>query len=66
MIVTEPPFLVAMNLTRRCNLACEHCYLDAVTRSDGASGELTTEVSAAIPPAGDHVLVCGGDAMMNA
>ncbi len=41
----EPPFLVALNLTQRCNLRCAHCYLDAGTRSDGGPGELsTTEV----------------------
>ncbi len=39
----EPPFIVALNLTRRCNLACEHCYLDAGTRLDGENGELTTD-----------------------
>lgn len=39
----EPPFLVALNLTRRCNLACAHCYLDAGTRDDGDAGELSTE-----------------------
>lgn len=38
----EPPFLVALNLTRRCNLHCAHCYLDASTRSAGNSGELST------------------------
>lgn len=42
-----PPFLVALNLTRRCNLHCAHCYLDAGTRAEGAAGELTTrEVNA--------------------
>jgi len=39
---TEPPFLVALNLTRRCNLNCAHCYLDAGTRHDGGAEELTT------------------------
>ena len=39
----DPPFLVALNLTQRCNLACAHCYLDAVTRADGDRNELTTE-----------------------
>jgi len=34
--LANPPFLVALNLTRRCNLACAHCYLDAGTRRDGA------------------------------
>jgi MoaA/NifB/PqqE/SkfB family radical SAM enzyme len=37
-----PPFLVALNLTRRCNLNCAHCYLDAGTRDSDDSGELTT------------------------
>ena len=37
-----PPFLVAFNLTRRCNLRCEHCYLDAGTRRDGGPEELAT------------------------
>ncbi len=23
------PYVVSWNLTYRCNLACEHCYLDA-------------------------------------
>jgi radical SAM protein with 4Fe4S-binding SPASM domain len=38
----EPPFLVALNLTRRCNLSCAHCYLDAGTRRGGTPDELTT------------------------
>lgn len=38
--VAAPPFLVALNLTRRCNLACAHCYLDAGTRRDGGAAEL--------------------------
>ena len=38
----EPPFLVALNLTRRCNLRCAHCYLDAGTRKDGGPRELDT------------------------
>ena len=39
---TEPPFLVALNLTRRCNLNCAHCYLDAGSRESDDSGELST------------------------
>ncbi len=31
----DPPFLVALNLTRRCNLSCAHCYLDAGVRRAG-------------------------------
>ncbi len=43
--VTDPPdapFLVALNLTRRCNLNCAHCYLDAGSRESDDSGELST------------------------
>lgn len=35
-------FLIAINLTRRCNLACDHCYMDAETRGTGGSDELST------------------------
>jgi radical SAM protein with 4Fe4S-binding SPASM domain len=38
----EAPFLVALNLTRRCNLACAHCYMDAGARARGGAGELST------------------------
>lgn len=41
-IAPEAPFLVALNLTRRCNLRCAHCYLDAGIRHSGDSGELNT------------------------
>jgi AdoMet-dependent heme synthase len=27
----DRPYVVSWNLTYRCNLACEHCYLDAGT-----------------------------------
>lgn len=37
------PYLVALNLTKRCNLKCEHCYLDATTKMGGSHDELTTE-----------------------
>jgi radical SAM protein with 4Fe4S-binding SPASM domain len=39
----ETPFLVALNLTHRCNLKCAHCYLDAGTRRRGGADELDTE-----------------------
>ena len=38
----EAPFLVAFNLTRRCNLKCAHCYLDAGTLNNGDRDELST------------------------
>lgn len=37
------PYLVALNLTKRCNLKCDHCYLDATTKMGGGNDELTTE-----------------------
>ncbi len=38
-------FLLAVNLTQRCNLACEHCYMDAAGRNACDSNELgSTEV----------------------
>ncbi len=37
------PYLIALNLTKRCNLRCSHCYLDATTRASGATDELTTQ-----------------------
>ncbi len=39
----DPPYLVALNLTRRCNLNCAHCYLDAGARDSDDSGELSTD-----------------------
>jgi radical SAM protein with 4Fe4S-binding SPASM domain len=36
-------FIIAVNLTRRCNLACAHCYMDADTRDSGGDGELSTD-----------------------
>ncbi|MBI4408808.1 MAG: radical SAM protein [Gemmatimonadetes bacterium] len=36
------PHVVAWNLTRRCNLACAHCYISAGSW-DSAQDELTTE-----------------------
>ena len=66
----EAPFLVALNLTRRCNLACAHCYLDAGTRKDGERGELTTdEVKAIIDDIANlseetMVVLTGGEPMV--
>lgn len=35
------PTLISWNLTRRCNLACGHCYLDAVQRKSACADELS-------------------------
>jgi len=36
------PFLIAWNLTKRCNLRCAHCYLSAGERDAGGVDELST------------------------
>ncbi len=36
------PFLIAWNITKRCNLRCEHCYLSAGERDAGGMNELST------------------------
>jgi len=38
----QAPYLIALNLTERCNLACDHCYLDAKVMKEGAADELDT------------------------
>lgn len=63
----EAPYLVALNLTERCNLACEHCYLDARHLSQGGEDELGTndlkrilgEIAATGPEA--MVVLTGGE-----
>lgn len=40
--MADAPYLVALNLTRRCNLRCAHCYLDAGARNNTDPDELTT------------------------
>jgi len=66
----EPPYLVALNLTRRCNLACAHCYLDAGTRRGGGADELTTSESKSIidqiAALGDGIMVVltGGEPLL--
>lgn len=57
----DAPFLVALNLTKRCNLACEHCYLDAEILKNGSTNELSTsEVKKVI----DGIAVVGPECMI--
>jgi len=54
-------YLLAVNLTRRCNLACAHCYLDAETLKQGGADELNTaEVNALL----DQIASRGTDTMV--
>ena len=58
---TNDLYLLAVNLTRRCNLACAHCYLDAETLKQGNADELkTTEVKTLL----DQVASRGTDTMV--
>ncbi len=54
-------YLLAINLTRRCNLACAHCYLDADTLQHGSADELTTEEVCRLL---DEVAACGDGPMV--
>lgn len=66
----KTPYLVALNLTKRCNLGCAHCYLDAGMREAGGSDELTTdEVIKAIDEIADlsdetMIVLTGGEPML--
>ncbi|MCH8134485.1 MAG: radical SAM protein, partial [Proteobacteria bacterium] len=53
--------LLAINLTRRCNLACDHCYLDASTLKHGSPLELTTDEVCRLL---DDVVQCGEGPMV--
>lgn len=60
------PFLISWNLTKRCNLRCEHCYLDA-SELESDKGELSTaealkvmdEISSLAP--GAMLILTGGE-----
>lgn len=54
-------YLLAINVTKRCNLACAHCYLDADTLKNGQADELTsTEVNSLL----DEVASRGRETMV--
>jgi len=62
--------ILAINLTRRCNLACEHCYLDAEELSTPSANELTTdEVNNLLDQVATHndesmVVLTGGEPLI--
>ena len=62
--------LLAINLTRRCNLNCAHCYLDAKTLKHGSADELNTaEVCTLLDQAsqcssGAMVVLTGGEPLL--
>ncbi len=64
------PYLIAVNLTKRCNLACSHCYMDAEQRIAINDRELKpfelkdffNELSRRAP--GTIVVLTGGEPLM--
>jgi radical SAM protein with 4Fe4S-binding SPASM domain len=62
--------LLAINLTRRCNLSCEHCYLDARTLRQSDPNELSTmEVQALLDDVaglenGTMIVLTGGEPLL--
>ena len=62
--------LLAVNLTKRCNLACAHCYLDANTQKNGAANEVTgQEICAVLDEVaqldyGTMIVLTGGEPLM--
>ncbi|MBI3917764.1 MAG: radical SAM protein [Betaproteobacteria bacterium] len=66
------PTIVSWNITRRCNLACGHCYLDAVQRRAAPTSELNTsealsvvEQIAELAP-GAMLVLTGGEPLLRA
>ncbi len=53
--------LLAINLTRRCNLSCAHCYLDADALSHSTDDELTT---AEVCELFNDIVACGDGTMV--
>lgn len=64
------PNLISWNLTRRCNLACGHCYLDAVQRKRDTGDELSlAEVASVIDQVaelapGAMLVLTGGEPLL--
>jgi radical SAM protein with 4Fe4S-binding SPASM domain len=65
------PYLVAVNITRRCNLSCDHCYMDALQRNTPGEEELTIrEISSLFSQIGERapgtiVVLTGGEPLMH-
>jgi radical SAM protein with 4Fe4S-binding SPASM domain len=65
------PTIVSWNLTRRCNLACRHCYLDAVQRrcsfdelNTSEALSVITQISELAP--GAMLVLTGGEPLLRA
>jgi AdoMet-dependent heme synthase len=64
------PYLIAVNLTRRCNLSCDHCYLDANARLSPQGDELSTQACLSLfrelgdRAPGTMVVLTGGEPLL--
>lgn len=64
----DPPFLISWNITRQCNLKCEHCYIDATDSqtSDETSPEealrFIDEIASLAP--GAMLILTGGEPLL--
>ncbi len=65
------PYLIAVNLTRRCNLNCAHCYMDAEQRTSVRDGELSAvEIEGlfrqiAVRAPGTIMVLTGGEPLLH-
>ncbi|MEO6096058.1 MAG: radical SAM protein [Fibrobacteria bacterium] len=65
------PYLVAVNLTRRCNLNCAHCYMDATQRASVMDGEMADEEVASLfrdigaRAPGTIIVLTGGEPLLH-
>jgi len=63
-------YLLAINITKQCNLGCEHCYLDADTLKEANKNELSVEeVNAVLDEIADRdnktmVVLTGGEPLL--
>lgn len=66
---TINPYLISWNLTKRCNLKCSHCYLDAEELSDGTGDISTNEAlkivdELAVASPGAMLILTGGEPLL--
>ncbi len=67
--MTDDLYLIAINLTQRCNLACAHCYMDAEGRESGGDELGTVEVQALLEEIASRgnetmVVLTGGEPLL--
>ncbi len=67
--MTDDLYLIAINLTQRCNLACAHCYMDAKGREQGGDELDTGEIQALLEEIASRsnetmVVLTGGEPLL--